>query len=96
MGEFMDWIKGKAKRVEGKVTGNRVRTAEGVADGIKAKVKGAFEELKIDVKRSVREDGVPRKADTRLASRTDGCMGLGVNSSAGPRRPPPGTTNRSA
>jgi uncharacterized protein YjbJ (UPF0337 family) len=63
MGEFMDWIKGKAKRVEGKVTGNKVRTAEGVADGIKAKVKGAFEELKTAAKRSVREDGVPREAE---------------------------------
>jgi uncharacterized protein YjbJ (UPF0337 family) len=63
MGEFMDWIKGKAKRVEGKVTGDRVRHAEGVADGIKAKVKGAFEELKTDVKRSAREEGLPRRVD---------------------------------
>jgi uncharacterized protein YjbJ (UPF0337 family) len=67
MGEFMDWIKGKAKRVEGKVTGNRARSAAGVVHGIKAKVKGAFEELKTDAKRSVRDNGVHPGTDNSPA-----------------------------
>jgi uncharacterized protein YjbJ (UPF0337 family) len=51
MGEIIDKIKGKAKQVEGNITGNRARKAEGVADETKGRVKGAFEKIKIDVKR---------------------------------------------
>jgi uncharacterized protein YjbJ (UPF0337 family) len=63
MGELIDKIKGKAKQVEGRVTGNKAREAEGVADEVKGKAKGAFEELKTDVKRAVRESQDHRAPD---------------------------------
>jgi len=56
MGEIIDTIKGKAKQAEGRVTGDRAREAEGFADEMKGKAKGAFEELKTDVKRAVRKN----------------------------------------
>ncbi len=61
MGEFIDKVKGKAKQVEGRVTGNKVREAEGVADELKGKAKGAFEELKTTVKKAVRKDQASRR-----------------------------------
>lgn len=51
MGELIDKIKGTVKQVEGDITGNRTRKAEGVADQTKGRAKGAFEEIKSDVKR---------------------------------------------
>lgn len=54
MGELIDTIKGKAKQAQGRVTGDRGKEAEGVADELKGKAKGAFEEVKTDVKRAVR------------------------------------------
>lgn len=68
MGELIDKIKGKAKQVEGRATGNKAREAEGVADEVKGKAKGAFEELKTDVKRAVRQNsdhGAPDNASRR-------------------------------
>ncbi|MEP6652432.1 MAG: CsbD family protein [Myxococcales bacterium] len=59
MGELIDKIKGKAKQAEGRVTGDRGREAEGVADELKGKAKGAFEELKTDAKRAVRRNESP-------------------------------------
>ena len=56
MGEIIDTIKGKAKQAQGKVTGDRATEAEGVADELKGKAKGAFEEVKTDVKRAVRKN----------------------------------------
>jgi uncharacterized protein YjbJ (UPF0337 family) len=51
MGEIIDKIKGKAKQVEGNITGNRTRKVEGVVDETKGRAKGAFEEIKSGVKR---------------------------------------------
>ena len=56
MGEIIDTVKGKAKQAQGRVTGDRAKQAEGVADELKGKAKGAFEEIKTDVKRAVRKD----------------------------------------
>lgn len=56
MGELIDTIKGKAKQAEGRVTGDRAKEAEGVADEMKGKAKGAFEEVKTDVKRAARKN----------------------------------------
>ena len=56
MGEIIDTLKGKAKQAQGRVTGDRAKEAEGVADELKGKAKGAFEEAKTDVKRAVRKD----------------------------------------
>ena len=63
MGELIDKIKGKAKQVQGRATGDKVREAEGVADEVKGKAKGAFEELKTDVKRAVRQNQDHRAPD---------------------------------
>jgi uncharacterized protein YjbJ (UPF0337 family) len=50
MGEIIDKLKGKAKQVEGSLTGDRQRQAEGVADEQKGELKGKFEEVKQGVK----------------------------------------------
>jgi uncharacterized protein YjbJ (UPF0337 family) len=63
MGEFIDKIKGRAKQTVGKLTGNKARQAEGVADELKGAAKGAFEEVKADVKRSLREIEERRQVD---------------------------------
>ncbi|MEO5768636.1 MAG: CsbD family protein [Polyangia bacterium] len=63
MGELIDKIKGKAKQAEGRVTGDRGREAEGVADELKGKAKGAFEELKTDAKRAIRQNENPPPAN---------------------------------
>lgn len=55
MGEFIDKAKGKIKQMEGGLTGDRERQAEGVADEEKGKAKGAFERVKESVKRGVEE-----------------------------------------
>ena len=50
MGEIIDKLKGKAKQVEGDITGDRARHAEGRMDEAKGKAKGKFEEVKSDIK----------------------------------------------
>jgi uncharacterized protein YjbJ (UPF0337 family) len=56
MGELIDKVKGKAKQMEGRVTGNKTREAEGVIDEMKGKAKGAFEDVKADIKRASRDE----------------------------------------
>jgi len=63
MGEIIDTIKGKAKQAQGRVTGDRATEAEGVADELKGKAKGEFEEFKTDVKRAVRKDDAEDESD---------------------------------
>jgi uncharacterized protein YjbJ (UPF0337 family) len=70
MGELIDKAKGKAKQVQGKVTGNKAREAEGVADELKGKAKGAFEELKTDVKRALRKDETAPETERERESRS--------------------------
>jgi uncharacterized protein YjbJ (UPF0337 family) len=77
MGEIIDKVKGKAKQVEGKVTGNKARQAEGIADEMKGKAKGKFEELKTDIKRAARkeddsEEQTLRPGDAGEAHRNSG------------------------
>jgi len=55
MGEISDKLKGKAKQVEGDITGNRERHAEGRMDEAKGKLKGKFEEVKQDIKDKFRK-----------------------------------------
>jgi len=55
MGEIIDKLKGKAKQVEGDITGDRERHAEGRMDETKGKVKGKFEEVKQDIKDKFRK-----------------------------------------
>lgn len=56
MGELVDKIKGKAKQAAGRATNDKGMEAEGHVDEAKGDAKGAFEELKTDVKRAVRND----------------------------------------
>jgi uncharacterized protein YjbJ (UPF0337 family) len=55
MGEIIDKAKGKAKQVEGDLTGDRERHAEGRLDEAKGKLKGKFEEAKQRVKDTFRK-----------------------------------------
>jgi uncharacterized protein YjbJ (UPF0337 family) len=55
MGELIDKAKGKAKQVEGSITGDRQRQAEGVIDEQKGDVKGKFEEAKQGIKDAFRK-----------------------------------------
>ncbi len=45
-----DQVAGKAKEVEGKVTGDKTREAEGKAQGVLGKVKETFSDAKEEVK----------------------------------------------
>ena len=45
-----DQVAGKAKEVEGKVTGDKTREAEGKAHGVLGKVKETFSDVKEAVK----------------------------------------------
>lgn len=60
MGSISDKIKGKAKQVEGKLTGDKVRTAQGTVQ----KAKGDAEGVVARVARKVK--GVVRRAKTRV------------------------------
>lgn len=55
MGELIDKLKGKLKRIEGELTGDRAKQAEGAIDELKGDIKGAFEEAKHAAKKAVRE-----------------------------------------
>ena len=55
MGEIIDKLKGKAKQVEGSITGDRSRQAEGLVDEKKGDLKGKFEEVKQDIKDKFRK-----------------------------------------
>jgi uncharacterized protein YjbJ (UPF0337 family) len=73
MGEIIDRAKGKAKQVQGELTGDKALRNEGVADQIKGNVKGvahkagsAAKNIADTVKGAVkRDDAVPAdEADT--------------------------------
>lgn len=55
MGELIDKAKGKLKQVEGDLTGDRGRHAEGRIDEAKGNLKGKFEEVKQDIKDKLRK-----------------------------------------
>ncbi len=55
MGEIIDKLKGKAKQVEGDVTGDRERHAEGRIDEAKGGLKGKFEDVKHVIKDKFRK-----------------------------------------
>jgi uncharacterized protein YjbJ (UPF0337 family) len=51
MGEILDKLKGKAKKVQGAITGDRAKEAEGHLDEMKGKLKEKVEDLKQGIKR---------------------------------------------
>lgn len=59
-----DQVVGKVKEVEGKLTGDKVREAEGKAQGLLGKVKDAVSDVKEDVKDAVKEAADDYKADS--------------------------------
>ena len=56
MGELIDKVKGKAKQVEGSITGDRGRQAEGLVEEKKGDLKGGFERVKQDIKDTFRKE----------------------------------------
>lgn len=53
MGSMLDKIKGKAKEIEGRMTGDKLRTAQGKAATAKGEVKGMAERASARVKAGV-------------------------------------------
>lgn len=54
MGELIDKVKGKIKRVAGVLTGDKKLEVEGKLDETKGKAKGAVEDVKHAVKDAVK------------------------------------------
>lgn len=53
MGSMKDKSKGKAKEIEGRLTGDKVRTGQGKAEQAKGKVKGVVERASARVKAGI-------------------------------------------
>jgi uncharacterized protein YjbJ (UPF0337 family) len=52
---MMDKIKGKAKQIEGRLTGDKLREAQGSAQKTKGDVEGAASRVGRDIKRGARK-----------------------------------------
>ena len=50
MGEIVDKVKGKMKQVQGDLTNDHVKHAEGVVQELKGKVEGKVEDIKHAIK----------------------------------------------
>jgi uncharacterized protein YjbJ (UPF0337 family) len=71
MGELIDKMKGKLKQIEGDLTGDRKKHAEGRLDELKGDLKGAFEDAKHGVKQALhdeekRQDAEPVAPDGKV------------------------------
>jgi len=55
MGAMSDKIKGKAKQIEGRLTGDKVREAQGSVQKTKGDVEGAASRAGRDIKRGARK-----------------------------------------
>lgn len=64
MGALIDKIKGKAKQLEGRLTGNSVLVAQGTAEKAKGDLEGAASRVARQVKRVVR--GMTSRAKAAL------------------------------
>lgn len=62
MGALSDKIKGKAKEIEGKVTGDRVRSAQGKAQKTKGAIEGAVSRVADRARGKVARAGDKRAA----------------------------------
>ena len=65
MGAITDKIKGKAMKAEGRVTGDRIRSAEGSAVEGRGKIKGAVKRAGDKVARGARKVARKVKRATR-------------------------------
>jgi len=78
MGKIIDKVKGKLMKAEGKVTGDRVRQAQGAVEDTKGDIKGGLAKVKRGVKR------VMSKASSKVKS----VAGTSRRKSAAARRMP--------
>jgi uncharacterized protein YjbJ (UPF0337 family) len=67
MGSISDKIKGKAKQVEGRVTGDKVRETQGSAQKTKGNVEGKLESAKLRARAKI--DEMKAKRAARKATR---------------------------
>jgi uncharacterized protein YjbJ (UPF0337 family) len=65
MGAISDKITGTAKKIEGKLTGDKLRTAQGTAQKAKGDVEGAISRVAGKVKAGVRNLRARARARTR-------------------------------
>ena len=63
MGTLIDKIRGKAKQLEGKLTGNNVLVARGIAEKAKGDLEGVASRIPREMRRAVR--GVVNRANTK-------------------------------
>ena len=75
MGAIADKIKGTVKQIEGKLTGDKLRTAQGTAEKTKGKIEGAASRAVRKVKGTVRRakakvETARARSRVRAASRT--------------------------
>jgi uncharacterized protein YjbJ (UPF0337 family) len=68
MGAISDKIKGKAKQVEGRVTGDKLREAQGSAQQAKGDIEGAVDRAKNRARAKI--DEMKAKRAIKRASRT--------------------------
>jgi uncharacterized protein YjbJ (UPF0337 family) len=68
MGEITDKIKGKAKQLEGRLTGDKTRVVEGMVDETRGNLKGVANKVK-DVTRNLSEmTKKPHRINNRKSS----------------------------
>jgi len=68
MGAISDKLKGKAKQVEGRVTGDKIREAQGSAQKAKGDIEGAVDRAKNRARAKI--DEMKAKRAMKRASRT--------------------------
>ena len=72
MGSILDKIKGKAKEIQGRLTGDKLRTAQGKATQVKGEVKGMAERASAKVKAGVsRAKGKIRRGSSRANAKVN-------------------------
>jgi len=69
MGAITDKIRGKAKQIEGKLTGNRVLVEQGIAETAKGNLEGAASRVARKVKSAVRGVKIRAKAEIARSDR---------------------------
>lgn len=78
MGKIIDKVKGKLMKAEGKVTGDKVRQAQGSAVDTKGDIEGGIDKVK---------DGVKNVAD-KVASKVRGVKNKASRKATAARRTP--------
>lgn len=69
MGKIIDKVKGKLMKAEGKVTGDKLRQAQGAAVDTKGDIKGGIDKVKDGVKRAARKVSSKVRGVKNTASR---------------------------